>query len=197
MTWFSVDVESDGQYPGFGIPPMAKSLWGYSMIAIGAVVVAKPEVGFLGYLKPISEQWQPEALAVSGFSREETLEFPDPQTTMAAFAAWIKKNNEHGTRPIFAADNNGYDFAFTNWYFHQFTGSNPFGFSSKNINNLYQGLINDCFASFKKLRKTAHDHNPMNDARGNAEALLAMKAGVPRSPKDPKTPGIVSLNVKF
>ena len=29
---------------------------------------------------------------------------------------------------------------------------------------------------WKKLyRKTKHDHNPLNDALGNAEALLAMK----------------------
>lgn len=187
MTWFSVDVEADGPIPGFGIPPMAKSLWGYSMIAIGAVVVAKPEVGFLGYLKPISEAWIPEALAVSGFNREETLEFPDPRTTMSAFRRWVLDNNVHGTQPIFVADNNGFDFAWVNWYFHQFSdhddrpnpregrGSNPFGFSSKNINNLYQGLVNDCYASFKRLRKTKHDHNPMHDARGNAEALLHMR----------------------
>ena len=31
-------------------------------------------------------------------------------------------------------------------------------------------------AEWKKLfRKTAHDHNPVNDAKGNAEALLSMK----------------------
>lgn len=175
MTWFSVDVESDGQYPGWGMPPLAKDQWGYSMVAIGAVVVKDPATGFLGYLKPISEQWEPDALAVSGFTREDTLSFPDPILTIRAFSAWIEKNNEPGTRPIFAADNNGYDFAFTNWYCWQFLGRNPFGFSSKNINSLYQGLQRDCFASFKKLRRTAHDHNPMNDARGNAEALLYMK----------------------
>lgn len=27
----------------------------------------------------------------------------------------------------------------------------------------------------KLLRKTKHDHNPVNDAKGNAEALLTMK----------------------
>ena len=33
----------------------------------------------------------------------------------------------------------------------------------------------DTFANFKFLRKTRHTHNPVDDARGNAEALLAMK----------------------
>lgn len=186
MSWISVDVESDGPIPGFGIPPMAKTLWGYSMIAIGACLVKDPKVGYLGYLKPISEQWVPEALAVSGFTRMETEQFPDPRTTMAAFNAWIHDVAEPPY--IFAADNNGFDFAWVNWYFHQFgtdedsyhdrsrgNGRNPFGFSSKNVNNLYQGLMNDTFKSFKHLRKTKHDHNPLHDAQGNAEALLYMK----------------------
>jgi hypothetical protein len=30
-------------------------------------------------------------------------------------------------------------------------------------------------SSWKHLRKTIHDHNPVNDAIGNAEALLQMK----------------------
>ena len=33
----------------------------------------------------------------------------------------------------------------------------------------------DTFATFKHLRKTKHTHHPVDDARGNAEALLAMK----------------------
>jgi hypothetical protein len=31
------------------------------------------------------------------------------------------------------------------------------------------------FKSFKHLRKTEHTHNPVDDARGNAEALLLLK----------------------
>ncbi len=33
----------------------------------------------------------------------------------------------------------------------------------------------DAFVNFKHLRKTKHTHNPVDDARGNAEALLQMK----------------------
>ena len=33
----------------------------------------------------------------------------------------------------------------------------------------------DVFVNFKHLRKTKHTHHPVDDARGNAEALLAMK----------------------
>ena len=33
----------------------------------------------------------------------------------------------------------------------------------------------DMFKNFKHLRKTRHSHDPVDDARGNAEALLEMK----------------------
>jgi hypothetical protein len=36
--------------------------------------------------------------------------------------------------------------------------------------------VKDGYAEWKHLRKTPHDHHPVNDARGNAEALLAMIA---------------------
>jgi hypothetical protein len=44
-----------------------------------------------------------------------------------------------------------------------------------NLGSLYKGLVKDTFASFKHLRKTRHTHNPVDDAMGNAEALLHMK----------------------
>jgi hypothetical protein len=78
-------------------------------------------------------------------------------------------------RRIFCADNNGFDWGFINYYFHHFLGRNPFGFSSQNLGSLYKGMERDVFATFKHLRQTPHDHNPVNDAMGNAEALLLMK----------------------
>lgn len=54
-------------------------------------------------------------------------------------------------------------------------GANPFGYSSTNLGSLYKGLVKDTFVKFKHLRKTKHTHHPVDDARGNAEVLLAMK----------------------
>ena len=159
-----VDIEADGPIPG-----------DYSMVSFGAVIVeADLARSFYGQLAPISDQWIPEALAVSGFSREETLAFADPKTVMADFRAWIDANC--GARKIFISDNNGFDWQFVNWYFHHFLGDNPFGHSSQNLGSLYKGLVNDTFKTFKHLRKTEHTHHPVDDARGNAEALLRMKA---------------------
>lgn len=159
-----VDVESDGPIPG-----------DYSMISFGALVV-EPSLTktFYAQLKPISEKWIPESLQISGFTRQETLAFEEPQVVMARFAAWIEA--ESSGRAFFISDNNGFDWQFINWYFHHFYGTNPFGHTSNNLGSLYKGIVKDTFVNFKHLRKTAHTHNALEDARGNAEALLQLKA---------------------
>ena len=163
MSWISVDIEADGPIPG-----------DYSMVSFGAVVV-EPGLGrtFYGELRPISDRYVPEALAVSGFTHEETMGFEDPVSVMARFRAWLADVSPD--RPRFVADNNGFDWQFVNWYFHHFLGENPFGHSSMNLASLHQGLKKDVTAGFKHLRRTPHTHNALDDARGNAEALLAMK----------------------
>lgn len=159
-----VDVEADGPIPG-----------DFSMISFGAVVVRAPlSLTFYGQLRPISDRWVPEALAVSGFSREQTLAFAEPQSVMLLFQSWLQEHG--GGRPIFISDNNGFDWQFINWYFHHFVGSNPFGFSSTNLGSLYKGVVRDTTKNFKHLRRTRHSHHPVDDAMGNAEALLAIQA---------------------
>lgn len=163
MSYFMVDIEADGPIPG-----------DYSMVALGAVVVETSlSQTFFGRLRPISERWMPAALMVAGFSRQQTLSFDDPQSVMRQFAQWIAGHTLG--RPIFVSDNNGFDWQFVNWYFHHFLEDNPFGHSSMNLGSLYQGLMRDTFSSFKHLRKTRHTHHPVDDAMGNAEALLAMQ----------------------
>ena len=144
------------------------------MVSFGAVLVdAQLNKTFYGQLKPISERWIPEALAVSGHTREEVLAFKEPKSVMLDFAAWLNTNSSG--KPLFFSDNNGFDWQFINWYFHHFTGANPFGFSSTNLGSLYKGMVKDMFKNFKHLRKTPHSHHPVDDARGNAEALLHLK----------------------
>ena len=95
---------------------------------------------------------------------------------MDLFAEWLSQNSKG--RPIFISDNPAFDWQWINWYFHTYLGKNPFGFSARRIGDLYCGMKMDAGlnAEWKKLfRKTSHDHNPVNDAKGNAEALLAMK----------------------
>lgn len=163
MSAIMVDIESDGPIPG-----------DYSMISFGAVLVDDAlDKSFFAKLKPVSEKWIPEALAVSGFTREETLLFNEPKAEMERFRVWIQQHSNG--RPIFYSDNNGFDWQFINWYFHHFLGENPFGFSSVNLGSLYKGMVGDMFKNFKHLRKMKHTHHPVDDATGNAQALLYMK----------------------
>jgi hypothetical protein len=164
MMYVMVDVETDGPIPG-----------DYSMVSFGAVVVttALDKTFYSGPLAPISEKWDPKALAISGHARDIlALAGQNPQERMEAFEAWLLQHVPK--KPVFISDNNGFDWSFINWYFHHFLGRNPFGFSSQNLNSLYKGLRKDYYASFKGLRKTKHTHHPVDDAKGNAEALLVM-----------------------
>lgn len=160
--YIMVDIEADGPIPG-----------PYSMVCFGAVVV-EPELNrtFYGKVKPISQDFIPKMLAISGFSREEHDAFPDPVETMNAFNYWLKEITD---RPMFVADNPGFDWQFINWYEHKFTGDNPFGYSQTHLGSLYKGLVKTVFKNFKHLRKTTHSHNPVDDSMGNAEAMLEMK----------------------
>ena len=166
MSYIVVDVESDGPIPNK-----------YSMVCFGAVIVDQElNKTFFGKTKPISSEYISDALDVSGYSREEHESFDDPKVVMENFAEWISKNSKG--KPTFISDNPAFDWQWINYYFHMYLGRNPFGFSARRIGDLYCGMKMDTSlnSEWKKLyRKTKHDHNPINDSIGNAEALLAMK----------------------
>lgn len=161
MSYVIVDVEADGPIPAE-----------YSMVCFGAVLFnGALDKSFYGKTKPISDRFVPEALAVSGFSRAQHLGFDDPKTVMTEFASWLEQHVKG--RPVFVSDNVAFDWQFINCYFHRFVGKNPFGFSGRRIGDLYAGLVKDASKAtdWKKYRVTKYTHNPVDDARGNAEAL--------------------------
>lgn len=160
MSFFVIDVESDGQIIGK-----------HSMVCFGAVKLTPAlDTTFYGKTKPISKEYVPSALAVSGFSREEHETFPDPFITMDEFAKWLEENTVG--RPILISDNNGYDASWINYYFHVYHHGNPFGWSSRRIGDLICGAKHDLWYNWKHMRKSPHNHHPVSDAMGNAEALL-------------------------
>lgn len=165
-TWISVDVESDGPCPGIDM---------YSMISFGAVIIdEKLDKTFKGLTAPISGQWIPEALAVSNISREQHLQYPDPKKTMDAFDKWLEGIEG---QIVFVSDNPAYDWQWINYYLHRYVGRNKFGFSARRIGDMFAGLVGNAKApgiQWKKLRKTEHTHDPVDDAKGNAEALLEL-----------------------
>jgi hypothetical protein len=147
------------------------------MVSFGAVHLDEPlATTFYGQTRPISDKFVPEALAVSGHTRDAHATFDDPIEVMTRFESWLTKHSRG--RPVFVSDNLAFDWQFINYYFHRFLGRNPFGYSGRRIGDLYAGLVRDASkaSEWKQLRATVHSHHPVDDAKGNAEALLRMKA---------------------
>lgn len=161
-----VDVEATGPIPGT-----------YSMIELGAAVVKRGEsqTFYVRFLPLYDAAFDENAMKFMDWRREELEKHPDAVPVvkgMRQFENWIKLVSPD--YPRFISDNNGFDWQFVNYYFHMYANSNPFGHSSTNLGSLYKGWVNDPRKNFKHLRKTKHDHNPVNDALGNVEALLSM-----------------------
>lgn len=162
MSLFSFDCEADGPCPGL-----------YSMIEMGMVVVTPTlDKTYFSTLKPMTEYFEDGALKAIGATREQTLAYRDPAEAMKEAVEWVEATSEG--RPTFISDNNGFDWQFWNYYCHYYIGRNPFGFSSRRISDVYSGLTRNMRGGtkWKSLRKTAHTHNALDDAKGNAEALL-------------------------
>lgn len=164
MSLIVVDIEADGPIPHK-----------YSMVSFGAVIV-EPSLSktFYGEVAPISGDWIPKSLAISGITRDQHMGFRDPTIVMQEFKDWIEANNQSG-RPVFISDNLAFDWQWINYYFHYFLGSNPFGYSGRRIGDMYCGLVKDSRAKWKHLRDTVHTHHPVDDAKGNAEVIIKMQ----------------------
>ncbi len=164
-TWhqhFVLDVESDGPCPGL-----------FNMISFGIVSVQNLEHGFLGTVAPVLDHGGvPAARDVSGVSFETQKTFAEPREVMTSACAWLSER-AGGKRPVLWSDNPAFDWQFWNWYCHSFVGDNPAGFSARRIGDLDAGRRGEPLntSAWKKRRETAHTHDPLDDARGNAEAL--------------------------
>ena len=175
--YFSVDIESSGPIPGK-----------YSMLSIGACVVGNPEKSFYVELKPISSEFIPDALKISGFDlgRLEK-EGKSPAEAMNAFRSWVETTAaEH--KAVFVGFNACYDWQFVNWYLESFTGGNPFGFGGIDIKSYFMGLSGLPWSKTTSSQlplefqpDIPQTHNALDDARAQAsifqKLLLKSKEG--------------------
>lgn len=97
--------------------------------------------------------------------------------TWVAYIEWLRSFGPE--RPIFVSDNVAYDWQFINYYLIKWCNNNPHGHSGRRIGDFAAGLKGDFYArqDWKKLRVTDHDHNPVHDAQGNAEAFQRLLKG--------------------
>jgi DNA polymerase III epsilon subunit-like protein len=171
--YVSADVETDGPVPG-----------PFSLLSFGLTVVGKYdgthferfELGkcnFYRELRPISDQFEEEALAVNGLDRERLKEEGvDPRSAMSEAADWIRSLS-NGHRPILVAYPVAFDWSFLYWYFESFAADgSPFGHSScLDIRTLYQAIAGTVFDRSGKgampdflQPRLPHTHNALEDA---------------------------------
>lgn len=171
--YISVDIEAAGPVPGL-----------YSMLALGACVVDRPDEAFYAELRPITDAFVPEALRVGGLSMERLQnEGRDPAEVMGTFRNWLRDRATGALHPVFVGFNASFDWAFVNWYFHRFLGENPFGFGGIDIKAYYMGLAGCAWAETTSSRlpprfqsALPHTHNALDDARAQADIFSKLLA---------------------
>lgn len=162
----SVDIETSGPIPGE-----------YSMLSIGACLVDDDQTCFEAKLKPISKNADPKALEVAGLSMEALLAHgEDPAVAMLRFSVWINEIAPQGSAAVFVGFNAAFDWSFVNYYFHRFTGANPFGFTALDIKAYYMGAAGVPWGDTKSSRMAMRlhprqigDHDALHDAKYQAE----------------------------
>jgi hypothetical protein len=148
----------------------------FSMLEVGMVkLTPQLDTTFWRNLKPITDKYDLGALHSIGMTRQQTLSFGDPEQAIRDLVEWVESVTVG--RPCLVSDNNGFDAAYVNYYCHFYLGRNPFGHSSRRIGDFFSGLERDWSVphrKWKKLRKTIHTHNALDDAIGNAQALCTL-----------------------
>ena len=76
---------------------------------------------------------------------------------------------------MFVSDNNGFDWQFVKLVPVALHRRQSIRALQHEPRLALQGPCPGHLQTFKHLRKTAHTHHPVDDALGNAEALLEMK----------------------
>ena len=128
--YFSADVETDGPIPG------PYSMLSFALVYAGSFdgkrfVRPKDFAGnFYRELRPISENYQADALRVNGLDRERLRrEGETPERAMREAYDWIS-GIAGGVKPVLVAYPLSFDWAWLYWYFVQFSPKgSPFNHS--------------------------------------------------------------------
>lgn len=175
--YFSADVETDGPIPG-----------PYSMLSLALVFAGsfdgrefkRPKdytTSFYRELKPISTDFELEALAVNGLDRDALIrEGADPAEAMADAARWVE-TIAGPCKPVLVAYPLSFDWTWLYWYFVRFCGASPFNHSQcfdiktaiavkegRPISGSGRSALSPHFRSAKP-----HTHHALDDAAEQAE----------------------------
>lgn len=155
MTYFIVDCEATGKTPYSG-----------ELTEFG-VVELMTLTSFYGKLWDSKPSKENPAVPVLTGDRY------DAMSVMSKLTTWLK--GFEGPY-VFVSDNPAFDFMWVAYEYDRCGFINPFGHSARRIGDYAAGLseVWTKTSAWKRLRETPHTHDPVDDARGNAEALRAL-----------------------
>jgi DNA polymerase III epsilon subunit-like protein len=171
--FISVDVETAGPIPGE-----------FSLLSIGACNVDDDRQTFNVELQPINQNADPKALEVTGLSLEAlAARGQSPEAAMMAFGDWARSLAGEDRTLVFVGFNAPFDWSFVNYYFHRFTGGNPFGFTALDIKSMYMGAAGCSWADTRSSQianrlqpRRRGDHDALHDALYQAELFRLVRA---------------------
>ena len=176
--YISADIEADGPIPG-----------PYSMLSIGFAVAGRfdgvlferidpTSLTFYCELAPISDAFEPAALAKSHLDRERLVrQGASPPIAMNEAQAWVKSVCR-GDRPVMVGYPLVFDWTFLYWYFRRYADQgSPFGHSSGlDMKTMYAVKARKVLTKATKsqmprqlLSSRRHTHHALDDAIEQAE----------------------------
>ncbi len=176
--YFSADVETDGSIPG----PF--SILSFALVFAGRFdgkTFERPrshDLTFYREVRPISSQFEPDALRVNGLDRAQLCrEGQSPERAMSDAYEWVMGIADPYT-PVMVAYPLSFDWTFLYWYFVKYSShGSPFGHSRcldiKTAFAIKAGIpmaesgLNRVWPSLRPGR--AHTHNALDDAIEQAE----------------------------
>lgn len=182
--YFSADVETDGSIPG------PYSLLSFALVLAGRFDGCSFEHPraydkfFYRELRPISNTFEPEALAVNRMDRQKLLrEGQEPSEAMTAASRWVRQM-AGGARPVLVAYPLSFDWIFLYWYFVRFSADgSPFNHSScfdiktaiavkKHLPIAQSGRAG--LVGLNLDSKRPHTHNALDDAVEQADIFAQL-----------------------
>jgi hypothetical protein len=176
--YFSADVETDGPIPG----PF--SILSFALVYAGqydGTHFSRPasyDRTFYRELRPISDEFEPEALRINGLDRARLArEGAAPSSAMTDAAQWVR-SVAGGARPILVAYPLSFDWTWLYWYFVRFSAvGSPFNhsgcfdmktaFAVKGRLTVASAGRSDLYPALRSMRP--HTHDALDDAIEQAE----------------------------
>ena len=192
--YFSADVETDGSIPG------PYSILSFALVFAGSFdgeTFSRPEDHsnyFYAELRPISTEFEQEALVVNGLDRDKLCrEGEDPRAAMTRASQWVRRIA--GKRaPVLVAYPLSFDWSWLYWYFIRFSADkSPFAYSRCfDIKTAYSIKASVPIAKAGRSRilselrpNHVHTHHALDDAIEQAEIFANIFEWAGRNGRNP------------